>query len=193
MNQRSLWCLNLSGRATASNRTAPLESTGWIFHWLICVITMIWLAHIRHYQPKLLFEQCVSQSKLPTEKVIQKSKHKPKNTTIAKKMPEKSKKIPQKSKITTIMPQNSKYTTKFKKKYRFKTPDYIRLQHQPPWTISVYDCNSNHPGQLAYVIVRIGVKISTFHSKKSDFSAFYSQNSKSQVKNFNANSYRRIR
>ena len=68
LNQRSLWCLNLSGRATASNRTAPLESTGWIFHWLICVITMIWLAHIRLYQPKLLFEQCVSQSKLPTEK-----------------------------------------------------------------------------------------------------------------------------
>ena len=27
MNQRSLWCLKLSGRETASNRTAPLEPT----------------------------------------------------------------------------------------------------------------------------------------------------------------------
>ena len=26
MNQRSLWCLKLSGSATASNRTAPLET-----------------------------------------------------------------------------------------------------------------------------------------------------------------------
>ena len=26
MNQRSLWCLKLSGRATASNRTTPLET-----------------------------------------------------------------------------------------------------------------------------------------------------------------------
>ena len=26
MNQRSLWCLKLPGRATASNRTAPLET-----------------------------------------------------------------------------------------------------------------------------------------------------------------------
>ena len=124
MNQRSLWCLKLSGRETASNRTAPLEPT----------IYRYFIGYLRYYcdligsYMSLLNKISIWAVRLTKKIYILKV---PKCTY-------------DKANVIFI--------------YRLKTPDYIRLQHQPPWTISVYDCNSNHPGQLAYVIVRISVK-----------------------------------
>ena len=51
VNQRSLWCLILSGRATASNRTAPFETTTYI--------------RIESLVPRFVLEQYLWNPKIP--------------------------------------------------------------------------------------------------------------------------------
>ena len=126
MNQRSLWCLNLSGRATASNRTAPFRIHRMDFS----------LANLRYYYDLIGSYTSLSTKitvwavrltiQVANRKIIQKSKHiikikkneSQKNTTKLKKY-HKSQKT--KSKNTTTAKKchkSQKNTTRVKKYHK---------------------------------------------------------------------------